>query len=89
MLLEDMVLPYYTCIPTQFSPDNPFSSFLGILGICLTRSCLNLVVSRGEKIILVFKDVSMYNPKQVEGQEVLRLLGELFEEGCYVPRGFK
>lgn len=46
-------------------------------------------MSRGEKIILVFKDGSMYNPKQVGNQEVLRLLGELIEEGCYVPRGFK
>lgn len=84
-----MVLPYYTCIPTQFRPDNPFSSFLSILGICLTRNCLNLVVSRGKKIILVFKDESTYNPKQVGGQEVLRLLGELFEEGHYAPGGFK
>lgn len=46
-------------------------------------------MSRGKKIILVFKDGSMYNPKQVGGQEVLRLLGEFFEEGCYVPGGLK
>ena len=83
-----MILPYYTCIPTQFRPDNSFSSFLSILGLCLIRNCLNLVVSRGKKIILVFKDESMYNPKQVGVQEVLRLLGELFEEGCYAPGGF-
>lgn len=39
--------------------------------------------------MLVFKDGSMYNPKQIGSQEVLRLLGEFFEEGCYVPGGLK
>jgi hypothetical protein len=77
-------LPYYKHTQNQFRLDNPYSSYLDILGIYLNRNCLKLVGSRDGKLILLFGDGNKCRQLWVRwwgGLEALRWLDALFGKG--------
>lgn len=70
---DDTVLTYQACAPNQFIQDCLFqASYLNVLGMHLSRNCLNLTATRGRETDPIAQRQSYDKEREGRGSEVAR-----------------